>query len=171
MTTAFVSEFTGGCMLRINENNQRISQCIDLLNEDEIWYRPNTQLVSIGNLVVHLCGNIRQYIISSLGHRPDQRNRDEEFQTTTGPSKTELKALLNHTIAEATAIIGQTTPDELLRARSVQGFDLTGIGIVIHVTEHLSYHTGQIAWYTKMLKEKDLGFYAGIDLNTKNKTE
>jgi uncharacterized damage-inducible protein DinB len=171
MATSFVSEFTSGCILRINENNRRIAQCIDLLNENELWHRPNTQLVSIGNLVVHLCGNIRQYIISSLGHLPDNRNRDEEFQITYGLSKTELLDLLNHTIAQATTIIGQTTAEELLRARSVQGFDLTGIGIVIHVTEHLSYHTGQIAWHTKMLKEKDLGFYAGIDLNTKNKTE
>ena len=52
--------------------------------------------------------------------------------------------------------------------RSVQGFNFSGIGILVHVVEHLSYHTGQIAFYTKQLKNEQLGFYGDIDLNVKN---
>jgi uncharacterized damage-inducible protein DinB len=65
-------------------------------------------------------------------------------------------------------VIKEASTEELLRVRSVQGYDYSGIGIIIHVTEHYSYHTGQIAFWTKLLQNKDLGFYANINLNAKN---
>jgi hypothetical protein len=71
-------------------------------------------------------------------------------------------------VEEAKSVIQNVSSNELLRKRQVQGFYHSGIGIIVHVTEHYSYHTGQIIFWTKLLKNRDLGFYAGIDLNVKN---
>ncbi|MEO6221149.1 MAG: DUF1572 family protein [Ginsengibacter sp.] len=119
-------------------------------------------------LILHLCGNITQYIMSSLGETEDTRERDKEFSTDGGYSKSELIDMLNSTIEKAIITIENMDTDSLLRKRHVQGFLSSGIGNIIQVTEHYSYHTGQIIFWTKLLKSKDLGFYTGIDLNKKN---
>ncbi|NNE28987.1 MAG: DUF1572 family protein, partial [Saprospiraceae bacterium] len=122
---------------------------------------------SVGILIQHLCGNITQYIHSSLGGQPDSRRRDQEFVTSQRSSE-ELLEELRTTIQKALEVINNCPQKELLRFRNVQGFQLSGMGIIIHVVEHLSYHTGQIAFWTKNLKNQDLGFYEGMDLNMKN---
>ncbi len=88
-----------------------------------------------------------------------------EFAAGKSHTKRELLHIFEQTIAAAKAIIHDATEEELLHSRVVQGLTMTGIGVIIHVTEHLSYHTGQIAMHTKLLKDKDLGFYAGVNLN------
>ncbi len=163
----FIKEFIAQSIYRIKLSSERVEKSFLLLNEEDIWKRPNEASNSIGNLILHLCGNITQYIISSLGGKPDNRQRDMEFSTKTGFTKNELSDKLSAVIKEATEIIQNVSEEELLRIRSVQGFEISGIAIVVHVVEHYSYHTGQIAFWTKLLKDKDLGFYAGIDLNKK----
>jgi len=79
-----------------------------------------------------------------------------------------LKKKLVAVIEQAKAIIQNMNAEKLLRKKKVQGFDSSGIGNIIQVTEHYSYHTGQIIFWTKLLKDKDLAFYAGMDLNKKN---
>jgi uncharacterized damage-inducible protein DinB len=165
----FIKEFLAQSVYRIELCSQRIEKSFLLTSEEDIWKRPNEASNSIGNLVLHLCGNITQYAISSLGNKPDNRNRELEFSTTSGFTKADLLAKLQVVVNEAIEIIRNITEEELLRVRNVQGFDISGIAIVIHVAEHYSYHTGQIAFWTKLLKDKDLGFYAGVDLNKKNK--
>jgi uncharacterized damage-inducible protein DinB len=145
-------------------------KCLDELEESEIWKRPNQNSNSVGNIILHLCGNIRQYAISSLGHSKDVRERDKEFLADGGYSKTDLLHKFLSTVEDAKNIMQNISVEELLRKRQVQGYTHSGIGIVIHVTEHLSYHTGQIIFWTKLLKNKDLEFYAGIDLNVKNES-
>lgn len=162
------NEFKVNATLRMGENIPRIEKCLNLLTEDEVWSKPNANLNSVGNLLLHLCGNITQYIISSLGGEPDKRVRDEEFDTKGGYTKTQLFDKISYTINKACDVINSASPEELMRVRSVQGFEYSGMGNVIHVAEHLSYHVGQIAFLTKVLKDKDLGFYAGQDLNVKN---
>ena len=138
------------------------------LEEIEIWKRPNENLNSAGNLILHLCCNIRQYAISSLVNVEDTRQRDKEFSANGGYSKKELVEKLVTTVNEAKNIIQNIRSEELLRKRHVQGYFYSGLGIIIHVTEHYSYHTGQIIFWTKLLRNKDLGFYTGVDLNVKN---
>jgi uncharacterized damage-inducible protein DinB len=166
--SVFEKEFVEQCIFRLNENPPRIEKCLALLTEDEVWQRPNQSSNSIGNLILHLCGNIRQYAVSSLGNEPDRRHRDFEFETKGGFTKEELWSKFSETIALAIATISETNGNDWLRNRKVQGFEFSGIGILIHVVEHLSYHTGQIAYYTKELKNKQVGFYDGQDLNIKN---
>lgn len=161
----FATEFCQQTIYFLELNPPRIINCLNRLTEQQVWQKPNSQTNSIGNLILHLCGNIRQYAISSLGGSSDVRIRDEEFSVTGGPTKAELFAKLEATVAEAVSTINTISETELMRERSVQGFTYTGIGIMVHVTEHFSYHVGQIALYTKLLKNEDLGFYADMDLN------
>ena len=153
---------------RMDESFRMIKICLDQLPEKAIWQKPNESANSIGNLILHLCGNITQYGIASIQNLEDNRQRDEEFSVSSGYTKQELIQKLGNTIDEAKRAFYEAPLPELLRKRSVQGFNFSGVGNIIHVTEHLSYHTGQIALWTKLLKNKDLGFYDGIDLNIKN---
>ena len=168
MNEKFIREFLSQAIHRIDENTQKLTACLGELEEIDIWKRPNQHSNSVGNIILHLCGNIRQYAISSLGNNKDVRERDKEFSADGGYSGSELLKKLIDTIDQAKDIIRNATESELLRERKVQGYNHSGIGIVIHVTEHYSYHTGQIIFWTKLVKDKDLGFYAGIDLNVKN---
>ena len=161
-------EFTEQSVCRMEENVLRIVKCFSELTEEEIWKKPNTQSNSIGNLVLHLCGNITQYIISSMGGNEDHRKRDLEFSTKGGITKQQLIDKLSKVVDQSIAIINKASDSELIRTRKVQAYQLSGVGIIIHVVEHFSYHTGQITFWTKYLKNKDLGFYDGLDLNKKN---
>ncbi len=161
-------ELVSSANYRIDESLRMIDISLKSLDEKDLWKKPNNVSNSVGNLLLHLSGNIRQYIIASLGGNPDTRSRDKEFVTSGGITKMELLRSFTSVVAESKKIISLTTADELLRFRDVQGFTLSGIGVVLHVVEHLSYHTGQIAFWTKLLKESDLGFYDGFDLNQKN---
>ena len=168
MSESFQNEIIEQSIHRIDENTKRLKACIEELHESEIWIRPNENSNSIGNLILHLCGNVRQYAISSLGNMPDVRERDKEFSANGGYPKADLFNKLLSTLEEAKGVMQNVTSAELLRKRKVQGYSYSGIGIIVHITEHYSYHTGQIIFWTKLLKNKDLGFYAGVDLNAKN---
>ena len=168
MQNIAIQEFKAQIMLRMEENPPRIERCLAELSEAEIWQRPNPASNSVGNLILHLCGNIRQYAIASLGQAPDQRQRDSEFAARDGYNKAELLEKLQSTVTAALETIRQTNDEEMMRVRSVQGFQMSGIGIAVHVCEHFSYHTGQIAFWVKLLKDKDLGFYSDLDLTVTN---
>ena len=169
MNTLFKGEFISQSVYRINENTTRILKCLNEIDETETWQRSNENSNCIGNIILHLCGNITQYAISALGETEDVRIRDKEFSAKDGFLKNELSAKLESTVDEAVRIIENLNEERLLKTYSVQGFNLSGIGIIIHVTEHYSYHTGQIAFWIKQLKNKDLGFYSGVNLNMKNR--
>ena len=164
-------EFLEQSVIRIDECQVKIEKCLDELEEEEIWKRPNESSNSVGNLIYHLCGNITQYIISSLGNAKDNRQRNSEFSVMGGESKSALHEKLSDVVNEAKNVIREIKLEDLKEIRSVQGFKLSGIGIIIHVVEHFSYHTGQIVFWTKMIKNIDLGFYNDQDLNQKNASE
>lgn len=148
-----------------DESLPRILKCLELLDQEQIWWKPNEQSNSIGNLVLHLCGNVDQWIYSGLGGYPDHRIRQEEFDEKSRPDKLKLRELLVSTMEKVRPVITGLPQAELLRKRPVQTFEETGLAILVHVTEHFSYHTGQIAYITKMLSGKPLGFYEGIRLD------
>ena len=149
----------------IDESHARILRCLDELSEADLWYRANYQTVGVGNLILHLCGNVRQWICTGLGGQPDHRVRSKEFEELGPIPKAELVALLNQTMADARAVIEALDPARLVEPRSVQGFTETGVSILVHVIEHFSYHTGQITYITKSRKAVDLGYYANQNLN------
>lgn len=161
-------ELISQAIYRNGLNLPRITKCVDLLTEDELWQHPNCSSNSVGNLILHLNGNITQYIISALGNSPDLRERDLEFSSSSNLKAAGLKDLITSTINNAAGVMENLDAAELTRIYEVQGHVMSGIAIIIHVTEHLSYHTGQIVFLTKLLKDVDLGFYKGMDLNKKN---
>lgn len=161
-------EFIVSSVNYLQANVPRIEKCLKVLDEKEVWKKPNGSSNSVGNLILHISGNMRQYIISSIGKEEDKRNRAAEFSATGGFSKAELLGKITSTVKEAVKVLQNVDEEELLRIHLVQGLECSGIDIVVHVVEHFSYHTGQIAFWTKLLKDKDLEFYKGLDLNKKN---
>ena len=148
----------------LEEGRKRIHRCAGLLGEEGLWHRPNAQVVSPGNLVLHLCGNVGQWIISTLGKRPDHRQRQQEFDEP-GPIPTpELLAKLDGTISEAVAVLENLNAADLEAIWDVQIYKETGVAIVVHVVEHFSYHVGQITLHTKLFQGVDTGYYSGQDL-------
>lgn len=147
-----------------DESLPRILKCLEQLENEQIWWRPNESSNSIGNLVLHLCGNVTQWIYSGLGGFPDYRTRQAEFDDKGSLDKGELREMLVLTLDKIRPVIKDIKTEELLQPRPVQTFTETGLTILIHVTEHFSYHTGQIAYITKLLSDKSLGFYEGVSL-------
>ena len=163
-----LQEFLEQSVYRLEESAEKISSCLVLMDDNAFWHRPNLASNSVGQLLAHLSGNIRQYIFSGLAGEPDVRERDREFEPPATKDRKAVETEFRKVVQQAAAIIGRAGEQDLLGRRRVQGFDLTGLGIILHVVEHLSYHTGQIAYITKMHTDSDLGFYKGIDLNAKN---
>ena len=161
-------EFVQNSLYRLDENMRMNSISLKHLSDEDIWKRPNESLNSIGNLILHICGNMTQYVIASLGGTEDIRERDVEFTVESGYTKKELLQKLADTVEAAKRVINDAKVDQLVRKREVQGFYFSGIGVVLHAVEHYSYHTGQIAFWVKQIKNMDLGFYDGQDLNIKN---
>ena len=113
---------------------------------------------------MHLCGNVRQWIVSGVGEEQDVRTRSEEFDEEGPVDRQTLIDLMDQLELDVRRILSQVRPEELLQVKPVQVYQHTVLSMLIHVTEHFSYHTGQIAWITKMVTDEDLGFYAGLDL-------
>ena len=162
-------EFLEQSAYRIGLNYPRIKTCIDMLSDTELWLRSNSSSNSIGNLVLHLCGNMTQYIVSALGNNEDNRDRDSEFSAKDGFTAAELLEKMKEVNDRCIKIISALDDKQLTADYEVQGYTMSGIAIVIHVTEHYSYHTGQIVFLTKSLKDTDTGFYKNKNLNAKNK--
>ncbi len=149
----------------LGECQERTLMCLDLLTEQEIWYRPNEHSNSVGNLILHLCGNVSQWLFSTLGGEKDIRQRQEEFEHDSVIPTGELKKRVVHLFERASEVIEGVTPGDLMQSYRVQGFDESGVAILIHITEHFSYHVGQITYYVKSIKDIDVGYYEGEDLN------
>lgn len=146
-----------------DESFERIYKCLNQLSEDEVWLRPNDSLSSVGNLILHLCGNARQWIVSGLGCEKDTRNRDKEFMESTRCSKWKLKYTMDELKSDMNKVFDNITEENLLKNLKVQVFEESGLSVLIHVIEHFSYHTGQITWYTKFLKNQDLKYYGKLN--------
>ncbi len=136
----------------------RIIRCLESLSEEDIWWRPNPASNSAGNLVLHLAGNVRQWIISGLGGKPDIRNRDREFEEQGPIPRRILAALLKREVKAACRVLDQLDAGDLLKRYSIQKFDLMGFEAVFHVVEHFAHHSGQIIYLTKLRRGEDLGF-------------
>lgn len=146
------------------ENIPRLKRCLQRLSEEQIWNRPDPALVSVGNLVLHLNGNARQWILHTLCGLNYERDRDGEFQEH-GPLPSDtLIALLDSLDADLGEHLDAITADTLLREHEVQVFRESGVGVLVHAIEHFSYHTGQIARETKRFTGQDLAFYGGLPL-------
>ena len=162
LTTLLKAEFRRRVF---EESYTRIHKCLDILTINEIWQRPNENSNSVGNLILHLEGNVRQWIIAGLGKQNDVRLRQSEFNQRDQIPKKQLLSKLTKLEEDVTSVIEDLTPAQLVNHHKVQGFDETGISILIHVIEHFSYQVGQITYFVKAIKDLDLKYYGEIDLD------
>ena len=137
----------------------RIDACVSKLTPDQVWARNAGNENAIGNLLLHLTGNVRQWIVCGVGGEADTRQRQAEFDARGGSAHEELLARLRSTVEAASGVIGGLSAARLAESTTIQGYDVTVLQAVYHVVEHFSGHTGQIIFATKLLTGEDLGFY------------
>jgi uncharacterized damage-inducible protein DinB len=147
---------------KLRQLESRIQDCLDRLNEDQIWMRETETQNAIGNLVLHLSGNVRQWILSGVGGQPDTRTRDAEFAARDGVSVADLKQRLASTVSDAAGVIESFATDRIGERIRVQAYDVTVLEAIYHVVEHFSMHTGQIIFATKLFTREDLAYYAHL---------
>ncbi len=128
----------------------KIRNCIEQLTSEQIWWRHHPQANSIGNLLLHICGNLRQWTVAGIAGQPDTRERSAEFSAHGGKSGSQLLELLEQTVAESKQSFKQLGPQELLRNYSIQGFEVSGLQAISHTTSHFAGHTHQIIFITRM---------------------
>jgi uncharacterized damage-inducible protein DinB len=137
----------------------KIETCVAGLTDEQIWWRPNPKSNSIGNLLLHLSGNARQWIICGLGAETDARQRQTEFDARDGLSRDELLETIRTTVSQVGVVLGSFDLSRLLDQYQIQKYDTTALDAIFHVTEHFAMHTGQIILMTKQLTAQDLHFY------------
>jgi uncharacterized damage-inducible protein DinB len=136
----------------------RIEHCVERLPDEDLWRRANADSNSVGNLLLHLAGNVRQWIVSGVGGAPDVRQRQQEFDARDGIARDELLGQLRSAVHDADAALARLSPGALHELRLIQGHDVTVLAAIYHVVEHFSMHTGQIIFATKA-RTGDLAFY------------
>ena len=137
----------------------KLRHTLEVLPADKLWWRPNDDANSVGNLLLHLNGNVRQWIVAGVGGEPYDRHRAEEFSAREGAPLAELLTTLERTLDDVDRILKALTAERLAERRTIQGRDLTVLDAVFHVTEHFSYHLGQIILVTKMFAPGGVYFY------------
>ena len=140
----------------------RLRTAVEALSAEKVWWRPNEASNSIGNLVLHLNGNVRQWLVDSFNGTDERRDRPAEFAAEGGLTAAELRARLGGTIDEADKVLGRLTAEELLKPYTIQGYHTRGLEAVAQVVEHFGLHYGQIIYITKSVTGKDLGFYKDL---------
>lgn len=151
--------FTEKARSLLKEYFSKIEHCLEEITDEQVWQRANESSNSIANLMLHLCGNARQWIISGVGQTEDKRERQTEFDATEGLTRKELLEKMREMLAEADTVLANLSKDDLLSPRHIQTCDVTVLEAIFHVVEHFSMHTGQIIMLAKMFSDKDMRFY------------
>ena len=138
------------------EYHQKIARSLLPLSDQDVWWRPNERSNSIGNLVLHLRGNVTQWMIGGVGDRPHERHRQQEFDERQIVPKTVLLERLHAPVQAADDVISRVTAATLTERRRIQGYDVTVLEAIYHVVEHFGMHTGQIIFVSKARTGSDL---------------
>ena len=141
----------------------RIETCVAKLTPEQIWARRAESQNAVGNLLLHLNGNLSQWMLSGVGGQPYARDRDGEFSARDAAAPSELLTRLRATVDAAAALIRAIPHERLTQRLSIQGYDVSVMGAIYHVVEHFSGHAFQIFLLTKMFTGEDLGFYAHLN--------
>jgi Protein of unknown function (DUF1572) len=156
---------TAALFLRFSRNKlleqywPRLRSCVESLTDEQVWWRPNDSSNSIGNLILHLNGNVAQWLVAPFMRREDKRDRPAEFSQQAVVSGAALIAQLGATMTETSEILSRLTETDLLARFEIQGYHVSGLDAVYQVVEHFGLHYGQIVYITKMIQGEDLGFY------------
>ena len=141
----------------------RLRATVDTLTDDHVWWRPNEASNSIGNILLHVNGNVRQWVVTPFTGAADHRDRPAEFGQRNRIARSALLDDLGATIRDADRILASLTARDLTATLNIQGYTVTGLDAVYHVVEHFSMHYGQVLYVAKQLRGEDLGFYRHLD--------
>ncbi|MBK8127590.1 MAG: DUF1572 family protein [bacterium] len=147
----------------LREHFDRICEACERLTPEQLWWRPNEASNSVANLLMHLEGNVRQWIVSNCGGLPDKRQRSREFAAREGASREELLDALGQTVLEACHVLAKFDPARMTEKRTVQGYEYTLLKAIYHSVEHFSYHTGQIVMRAKAISGDGFSWYKHLD--------
>lgn len=157
-TSDLPSSITGEVRRNFAQSFKRIEHCIHQLNDDQLWRRPREDLNSIANLLLHLSGNVRQWIISGVGAKPDVRNRPAEFADRSRRPKGQILKILRDTLDEVDALLAHLPPERLMEHRRIQGHDETVLGALLHTVTHFQGHTQEIIHMTRVQLGENYSF-------------
>ena len=146
----------------------RIRECVQKLNSEQIWMRHGEHENAVGNLILHLNGNVRQWIVSGIGGEPDRRMRDLEFTARGDLDPAQLMGRLEGTVAEAVAVLKRFAPERLVKTYQPQKYRITILEGIYSCVEHFAQHTAQIIFATKLLTGQEMGFYTHLSQPTHN---
>ena len=151
----------------LREYVARLERATGVLPAADTWWKPHAGALSVGNILVHLAGNVRQWILSGIGGEPDDRDRASEFARTQGATAVDLCAELKDTVEQAARLIEGLEPEAAMRSYPIQGSQVVGWEAVYHVVEHFSWHTGQVVWLAKARagSEHGLAFFDDAKVN------
>ena len=141
----------------------RLRSCVESLTDKQVWWRPNESSNSVGNLVLHLNGNVQQWLVASFNRAADHRDRPAEFAEREGLPAAALLEQLGSTMKQASELLPRLTEADLLATYHIQGYTVSGLRAVYQVVEHFALHYGQIVYITKQLRGEDLGFYQELN--------
>jgi uncharacterized damage-inducible protein DinB len=147
----------------VEEYWTRLRGCVEQLTDEQVWWRPNEASNSIGNLLLHLNGNVRQWLVGSFGKDEDTRNRPAEFQAHGSLPASMLVEQLGTTMHQASEVLSRLTEGDLLTTFEIQGYKVNGLQAIYHVVEHFGMHYGQVVYITKTLHGQGLGFYRELE--------
>ncbi len=141
------------------EYRTQLRLAVEALPAGDIWWRANDQSNSVGNLLLHLNGNVRQWMLGGVGRQANERDRGAEFAARSGPPAATLLADLNRTLDDVDRVLAALTDADLLEPRVIQGRDTTVLAAIFHVVEHFSQHLGQIILMAKLRTPGAINFY------------
>ncbi len=156
LTTLFI-EFSRKKLLE--QYWPRLRTCVEPLTTEQVWWRPNEASNSVGNLILHLNGNVGQWLVASFNKLDDRRDRPTEFNAKEAVGVSGLIEKLGATMQQAAGVLARLTESDLLASYEIQGYTVRGLDAVYQVVEHFGLHYGQILYIAKNLSGKDLGFY------------
>jgi hypothetical protein len=133
----------------------RINHCLNQLDNADIWWTPQEPCNSIGIILQHVCGNLRQWVLAGVGGAPDTRNRPEEFEMKERTSKADVQQMVNKVFDDVLAALKNLAPESLIDQKRIQGFDASVLGAIYVAVTHLDIHGGQILYITRLRKGAD----------------
>ena len=171
MTTAAAGGVAGAEFIRVarkelEQGTDRVRSCLARLSAEQIWHRDHAIENSVGNLVLHLAGNVNQWIVSGVGGEEDRRDRNWEFSTRKQLPAADLLDRLSKAVQAADEVLENLPLARLVETRKIQVYELTVLHAITHVLTHFAGHVGQIIWATKHVTGKDLGFYGYLKKHT-----
>ena len=148
----------------LNQYWPRLRSSVEPLTDEQLWWRPNPACNSVGNLLLHLNGNVRQWLIASFSGLEDARNRPAEFNERRRIAGKLLVQQLDATMQEAATVLDRLTARDLAATYQIQGYTVRGLDAVYQVVEHFGMHYGQVLYINKTLRGEDFGFHRELNL-------